>query len=239
MADLVLGLGVVAKVLIVEDDPVNLANVRHWLEHESYFVETAVDGDTAISLLRVYSYDVIVLDWDLPKISGLEVLRTYRQSGGMTPVLMLTGKTQMTEKETGLDSGADDYLTKPFEMRELTARLRSLLRRAARTADNFLQCGGLILEPRTRRVTCGEMDLNLLPKEFALLEFLMRHPDESFTGEALLNRVWTSESAASLNTVKSFVYLLRKKLAAAGKSDLLQTVPGEGYKLVSAAAKAK
>lgn len=228
-----------AKALIVEDDPVILANVRQWLEQDNYLVETAVDGDTAISLLRAYSYDVIVLDWDLPKLSGLEVLRSYRQSGGMTPVLILTGKSGMQEKETGLDTGADDYLTKPFQLRELTARLRSLLRRAARTADNVLQCGGLTLEPRTRRVTCGDTDLHLLPKEFALLEFLMRHPDESFTGEALLNRVWTSESAASLNTVKSFVYLLRKKLAAAGKSDLLQTVPGEGYKLVSAAAKAK
>ncbi len=224
-----------AKVLVVEDDRAVLSNVKQWLEQDNYLVETAMDGDTASALLRSYSYDVIVLDWDLPKLSGLEVLLSYRQSGGMTPVLMLTGKSQMAEKETGLDSGADDYLTKPFQLRELTARLRSLLRRAARTADNVLKCGEMVLEPRTRRVTCGEREIHLLPKEFALLEFLMRHPDESFSGEALLNRVWTSESSASLNTVKSFVYLLRKKLAAVGKADLLQTVPGEGYKLVSAA----
>lgn len=145
---------------------------------------------------------------------------------------MLTGKTKLEDKESGLDSGTDDYLTKPFQFRELSARLRSLLRRASGLTENALRVGDLVMEPGIKRVTSSGKEVNLLPKEFALLEFLMRHPNEIFGGEALLARVWPSESEASQNTVKSYVYMLRKKLAAAGYPSLIQTVHGLGYRLI-------
>src|SRR5207244_2050316 len=146
-----------------------------------------------------------------------------------TPVLMLTGKTEIDHKESGLDAGADDYLTKPFEFRELSARIRSLLRRASGLTDNVLGMGSLALEPKLKRVTSGGREIDLLPKEFALLEFLMRHPNQPFSAEALMARVWSADSVASVNTVKSFVYTLRKKLAAAGHHSLIQTDHGLGY----------
>jgi DNA-binding response OmpR family regulator len=222
-----------SKVLLVEDDLGLLVEIRQWLQHENYLVETATDGRSALELLQSYSYDVIVLDWNLPKVSGVEVLAQFRQKSGKTPVLLLTGRTHLDDKEYGLDVGADDYLTKPFQFRELSARLRSLLRRPREMTGNVLRCGELTLEPGAGRVTGGGKEINLLPKELALLEFLMRHPNQAFNGEALLTRVWSSESEASMNTVKSFIYLLRKKLASAGYDSLIQTAHGHGYKLVT------
>jgi len=221
-----------SKVLLVEDNQSLAADVKQWLESENYTVETAFDGQIAVEYLDAYTYDVIVLDWELPGFSGIEILKQLRQKKVTTPVIMLTACANVEDKEAGLDSGADDYLTKPFQLRELSARLRSLLRRKNRLTENVLRLGDLMIEPQTKRVSLIDREIALLPKEFALLEFLARHPNENFNGETLLNRVWSSDSEASVNTVKSFVYTLRKKLSVVGLSDLIQTTPGFGYKAV-------
>jgi DNA-binding response OmpR family regulator len=221
-----------AKVLVVEDDRSLLVELKQWLEVENYVVETAWDGRKALELLKAYHYDLIVLDWDLPYVNGLELLRDLRQRRDTTPVLMLTGKVEIEEKESGLDFGADDYLTKPFQFRELSARLRSLLRRASGLSESVLKVGGIAMDCSAKRVVAGSQEIKLLPKEFALLEFLLRHPDQVFNAESLLSRVWSSDSEASINTVKTYVYMLRKKLAAVGFSEFIQTAHGFGYKLV-------
>jgi DNA-binding response OmpR family regulator len=222
-----------SKLLLVEDNRSLSADVKQWLESENYSVETAFDGQSAIELLNTYSYDLVILDWELPGMTGIEILKQFRQKKGETPVIMLTGMSKLEEKETGLDSGADDYLTKPFQLRELSARLRSLLRRNHSLTENVLRLGDLVIEPQIKRASMNDREIALLPKEFAILELLARHPNEYFNGEALLSRVWSSESEASVNTVKSFMYTLRKKLTAAGLQEVIQTTPGFGYKAVS------
>lgn len=222
-----------SKVLVVEDDRNLSLDIQQWLTAENYSVETVGDGQSALDLLKAYSYDAVILDWELPKLTGIEVLRALRQSDIVTPVLMLTGKAEIDNKETGLDTGADDYLTKPFQFRELSARLRSVLRRSVGLTENVLKAGELTLEPTIKRVTSKGEEIFLLPKEFSLLEFFMRHPNQYFNGEALLSRVWTSDSEATLNSVKTYIYMLRKKLSAAGHDSLIQTAHGLGYRLVS------
>jgi DNA-binding response OmpR family regulator len=189
------------------------------------------DGEDAVNMLKSYQFDVIILDWQLPKMEGVDVLRNYRTGGGQTPVLMLTGKGAIAEKEVGLDAGADDYLTKPFHMKELSARLRALLRRPGSVTGNVLSARDICLEPSTFRVTKGGADIQLLPKEFALLEFLMRHPNQVFSADALLDRVWKSESNVSPETVRTCLKRLRRKIDTEEQESLIQTLHGVGYKL--------
>lgn len=220
-----------AKILIVEDDLDLRAIVEDWLKHEHHVVECASRGNEAVELLNIYPYDLIILDWELPELNGIQILRQFRNRGGRTPVLMLTGKGALDEKETGLDSGADDYLTKPFHMKELSARIRALLRRPAEPGETLITVGDLSLNPTTFAVTRGGAQIKLLPKEFALLEFLMRHPDQVFSAEALLDRVWRSDSDAAPETVRTCIKRLRKKLDSESEESLIQTLHGIGYKL--------
>ena len=222
-----------SKILLVEDNRSLSADVKQWLESENYTVEAVFDGQSAAEMLSAYTYDLVILDWELPELTGIEVLKNFRQKKGITPVIMLTGCATLEQKETGLDVGADDYLTKPFQLRELSARLRSLLRRNSRLTENVLRLGELVIEPQAKRLSLNDRDIPLLPKEFALLELLARHPNEYFNSETLLNRIWSSDSEASVNTVKSFIYTLRKKLSAAGLDDLIKTTPGFGYRVVT------
>lgn len=222
-----------AKILLVEDDRDLAGMVFDWLKFEHHLVEMVHDGQEGLELVQSYDYDIIVLDWELPNVSGVDILRQYRSGGGMTPILMLTGKGAVHEKEAGLDSGADDYLTKPFHMKELSARVRSLLRRPPQVTGNVLTAGLLSLEPSTYRVTKNGADLQLLPKEFALLEFLMRHPNQVFSAEALLDRVWKSESDVSPETVRTCLKRLRKKIDVEGEASIIQTLHGVGYKLAT------
>ncbi|HEY9785855.1 MAG TPA: response regulator transcription factor [Candidatus Obscuribacterales bacterium] len=220
-----------AKILIVEDDLDLRSIVEDWLKHEHHTVECATKGDEALDLLKVYPYDLIILDWELPNLSGIEILKAFRGCGGRTPILMLTGKGELDNKETGLDTGADDYLTKPFHMKELSARIRALLRRPASAVENVLKVGDLTLNPKTYAVTKGGADIKLLPKEFALLEFFMRYPNQVFSAEALLDRVWRSESDVAPETVRTCIKRLRKKLNAESEDSIIQTLHGVGYKL--------
>lgn len=205
--------------------------VRSFLLMEHHTVETLSDGADAVQHLRIYPYDVIVLDWQLPGATGVEILKQFRAAGGKTPVIMLTGKDSINDKELGLDSGADDYLTKPFHMKELAARIRSLLRRAPQVADNVLCAGDLLLDPAKYRVTKNGGTIQLLPKEFAVLEFLMRHPNQVFTPEALLERVWKSDSEATSEALRTTMKRLRKKIEDPDGPQLIRTVHGVGYVL--------
>ena len=216
-----------AKILVVEDDKEIQDSVKKILELEHHQVELASDGDEGLFMMGTYTYDVIVLDWQLPKKEGVEILKDYRNSGGKAPILMLTGKTSLDDKEQGLDSGADDYLTKPFAGKELAARVRALLRRPNLSTANVLNLAGIVLDPSARTVTRNGEAVELLPREFQLLEFLMRNPNRVFEQTAILNRVWPSESDATSEALRSTVKRMRKKIDPDG--EIVRTVHGVGY----------
>ncbi|MGH9551128.1 MAG: response regulator transcription factor, partial [Terriglobales bacterium] len=188
-------------------------------------------GRAAQEKLDSQSYDVLIVDWGLPDASGLEICKQYREKGGSAAVLLLTGKGAVTDKEQGLDAGADDYLTKPFHPRELSARLRALLRRPRELQDNILQVGSLVLDPQGARVTKDGKEINLLPKEFALLEFLMKHPNQVFAADVLLDKVWSKESENSPDTVRVHITKLRSKIDTEGEPSIIRTMHRVGYKL--------
>lgn len=222
-----------AKILLVEDDIEVCDVVREWLEDEHYTIDIVNSGTEAIERLRFDKYDVLILDWKLPDTTGIEVCKKFRSKGGLTPVIMLTGRTEITDKEQGLDAGADDYLTKPFHPRELSARLRALLRRSSDLKQNVLACGDIELDPQGFKVTKNGQEISLLPKEFALLEFFLRHPNQVFSPEALLDRVWSAESEASPDTIRVHITKLRGKIDTDGQPSIIKTLHRQGYKLES------
>jgi two-component system, OmpR family, response regulator len=220
-----------AKVLFAEDEKALSDVVIDWLESQQFLVDHVDNGREAMDRLKFYEFDVVILDWNLPEMDGVDILRQYRASGGTTPVLMLTGKRELDDKEEGFAAGADDYLTKPFKMRELTMRLKALLRRPAAFTETVLKARDISLDPTTHRVTKGEAELILKPKEFALLEFLLRHPGEVFTSEALIERVWPTVSDASPNTIRTYVNRIRNKVDTSDQESLISTVHGIRYRL--------
>lgn len=217
-----------AKVLLVEDDPELKESLLSWLKLENHVVELAESGEDALQLLDNFAYDVIVLDWGLPRMSGVEVLRKYRSSGGLTPVIFLTGRDDLSSKEIGLDTGADDYLTKPFDIRELTARIRSLLRRPVGLMPSKITVGNLVIEPETKKVWIGESLVRLTNKEYSVLEYLIRHPNQIYGARALMQAVWPSDSDSSEDTVRACVKNLRRKITIENEC-VVKTVPGSGY----------
>ena len=218
------------KILLVEDDK-NMANtVEDWLKTQQYEIDVAYDGEDGAERLLFYQYDAVILDWTLPNKSGLQVCQEFRSRGGKTPILMLTGKDAVEDKEVGLDSGADDYLTKPFHLRELSARIKALLRRPVVVVADLISHCGIDLDTKARRVRRGGVDLNLAPLEYKLLEFLMRNPNEVFAPEALLNRVWPNDSDASNETVRTCIKKLRKKVDIDGDDSVITNLPGVGYR---------
>lgn len=224
-----------AKILLVEDDLDLARTITRWLTAENHNVELISNGAEALELLDACKFDVVILDWGLPQMSGIEICKEYRARRGCSPIIMLTGKSATVEKETGLDSGADDYLTKPFSLRELSARLRALLRRQTSVMPTVLAAGDLELDPAKFTVTRKGVAVALLPKEFALLEFLMRHLDQTFSPEALLDRVWESDTEASEGAVRTCIRRLRMKLDDGDDDEdcLIQTIPRVGYRIRS------
>ena len=220
-----------AKLLLVEDDQSLADNVKNWLESENHVVDLLRDGAEAISHLKIYSYDVIILDIGLPGESGLSVLKSFRDAGGKTPIIFLTGKDSVEDKMTGLDSGADDYLTKPFNVNELSARVRALLRRTPDMNENSLSYHDISMDISSRAVRCGDREVKLSAKEFALLEFLLRHPEQVFSAQNLVDRVWTSYSDVSPESVRTYVTRLRAKIDEKDKPSIIQSLYGAGYKL--------
>lgn len=221
-----------AKILLVEDDRELGCMISTCLAFDHYFVECVADGDEAIARLKLYGYDLILLDWELPKVSGIDICRRFRDFGGNTPILMVTARSKVTEKTEGLDSGADDYLTKPFDMAELSSRVRALLRRSGgKFRPQDLQFEDIVLVPTDFLARRAGVDLLLSAKEFVLLEFFMRHPGRIFSADALINHVWRAEENPSLESVRQHIMNLRRKLESGGRSPVIQTIRGVGYKL--------
>lgn len=217
------------KLLIVEDDQELLRHISAWLTSEKYLVESASSGEDALQMLNNFNFDVIVLDWNLSGITGLEVCQKFRKSGGTTPIIFLTGESDIDHKELGLTAGADDYLTKPFHERELSARIKSLLRRAAGLTSNDLTVKGATLDILTRNVKYGERTTRLSPRETSLLEFLMRHTNRFYSSKNLLDSVWPMDSEVSEETVRTCMKTFRHKLTEIELGDLVKTVLRQGY----------
>ncbi|MBC7999626.1 MAG: response regulator transcription factor [Leptolyngbya sp.] len=220
-----------AKILIVEDDKSLVSTIKDWLNFEHHIVEVAETGEDALSLLKITNYDLMILDISLPGINGDDVLRQFRADGGSTPVIMLTGRGELKDKEDGLDAGADDYMTKPFHLRELSARTRAILRRPRALLENVLQFKDIQMDSTSFRVYKGEEEVHLARMEFALLEFLIRHKGQVFSPEAILDRVWQTESERSPESLRTLIKKLRRKIDTAGDATLIQNVHGVGYRL--------
>ncbi len=221
-----------AKILIAEDDKMTANMICELVKSLGHTSEVVYNGDDSLDRLKFYDFDLAILDWQMPGMSGVEVCKTYRQAGGRAPILMLTGKGNITDKEQGFISGADDYLTKPFDVRELSARIKALLRRPADYVEPA-ECNeaGIALDFQQHCLVVDGKSITLLPKEFAVLEFLLRHPDQFFTPEVLLNKVWSSESDATLDALRTCIKRIRKKVDPDDGPSLIATVRGYGYKL--------
>ena len=220
-----------SRILVVEDEDGLSGAIQEWLQDEHYVVTVASDGLEALKKLRHDSFELVLLDWMLPNLSGLEICKRFRATGGITPILMITAKSTLSAKEEGLDSGADDYLTKPFSMRELSARVRALLRRPKTKPEMIIEAGGIRLDRKSLKVTKGDQLLRLLPKEFILLEVLLRHSGTVLSTEELVDHVWGSNSDITPDTVRSHVKSLRKKIDSEGSPSLIKTIHGMGYKI--------
>lgn len=220
------------RVLVVEDD-LEIADVlRRSLRQEGYEVRSAPDGVEALSQAIEFVPDLVVLDLGLPRLDGIEVCRRLRAEGDV-PILILTARAETDDRVVGLDSGADDYLVKPFERKELLARVRALLRRRPPRGSASMTVGDLRLNPDTREVTRGDREIELTNREFELLEYLMRNEKLVVSRERLLDDVWGYDPTAPTNTIDVFISNVRRKLEADGEPRLLHTKRGAGYVLKS------
>jgi two-component system response regulator MprA len=218
------------RVLVVDDEPAVRSTLHRVLTLEGYAVELAADGADALRQFAVAAPGAVILDVLMPQIDGLEVCRRLRSSGYTTPVLMLTVRDGVDDVVAGLDAGADDYVVKPFDLRELLARLRALLRRRA-AAGEVLTIGDLTMDVGTRKVTRGGRALELTRTEFALLETLLRHPRQVLTRAALFQAVWNYDLGPETNVLEVYVGYLRRKLENGDGTRILHTVRGVGYAL--------
>jgi two-component system, OmpR family, response regulator MprA len=224
------GSGRSPRVLVVEDDEEIAGVLQRSLRLEGYDVRISADGEAALTDARAFVPDLVVLDLGLPKLDGIEVARRLRADDD-TPILMLTARDGVDARVEGLDSGADDYLVKPFDRQELLARLRALLRRRPPRGSASLVCADLQLNPDTHEVSRGERDIELTQREFELLAFLMRNERIVIPRQRLLEEVWGYDPFATTNTIEVFVSNLRRKLEAEGEPRLLHTIRGAGYVL--------
>jgi heavy metal response regulator len=217
------------KILVVEDEKKVSSFIKRGLEEESYEVDTAYDGEEGLKLALENSYDAIVLDWMLPKQDGLTVLKELRTNKRSTPVLMLTAKDTVEDIVAGLDSGSDDYLTKPFAFAELLARVRALLRRSEMDRGAELHFADLRIDPVTHKVWRGDKEIDLTAKEYALLEYFMRNPNQVLTRTMIADHVWDYTFDSFTNIIDVYVNYLRKKIDRDADKKLIHTVRGVGY----------
>ena len=218
------------RVLVVEDDEEIAQVLQRSLRLEGYEVRIAGDGEAALDQSAAFNPDLVILDLGLPKLDGIEVARRLRSTDDV-PILMLTARDALESRVEGLDSGADDYLVKPFERQELLARLRALLRRRPPRGSASVVVGDLSLNPDTHEVTRGDRAVDLTQREFELLEYLMRNERIVVPRQRLLEEVWGYDPFATTNTIEVFVSNLRRKLEAGGEPRLLHTIRGAGYVL--------
>jgi len=222
----------IVRVLLAEDEPDLGVAIKRSLTQENYIVDWTKNGIEASDLLDNCwtHYTLAILDWMLPKLSGLELCKRLRSQKNPLPILILTAKDRLEDKVEGLDAGADDYLVKPFKMAELLARLRALYRRSPYIPLQYLQVGSLTLDYGTRTVSCDDSKIELTAKEFQVLEYLMRHPNQIVTRDRVLNQLWEVGAEPVSNVVAAQIRLLRRKLAQYGHESLIETVYGTGYR---------
>jgi DNA-binding response OmpR family regulator len=223
----------VAKILIVEDDVPLASTISKYLHSERHLTVTVYDGTEAFERLRVETFDVLILDWQLPGMTGIELLKKLRSAGNTMLVLMLTGRSDIDDKESGLETGADDYLTKPFDLRELSVRVRGLLRRAVGSATNFIEVNDLKLDPGNFQVFKNNQEIRLTPRDFALLEFFMRNSGQVFAIDAILDRVWGHDSDASVDGLRAAIRRLRRVIDSTDdpSQSMIENVNRVGYRL--------
>jgi len=217
------------KILVVEDEKKVLSFIKRGLEEEKYDVDTAMDGEDGLKMALEKLYDLIVLDWMLPKKDGLTMIKELRSKKTMTPVLMLTAKDSVEDIVAGLDSGSDDYLTKPFAFAELLARVRALLRRVELDRGAEIRFADLRLDPVTHKVWRKEKEIVLTAKEYGLLEYFMRNPNQVVTRTMIADHVWDYTFDSFTNIIDVYVNYLRKKIDRDAEKKLIHTVRGVGY----------
>jgi len=228
------------RLLIVDDDPELRVFLRTELEIEGYACTEAASGQQALGLIRAESWDLLLLDWTLPDFSGVEICRRLRGSDDQTPVLMLTARDDVRERVEALDAGADDYLTKPFSIEELLARVRARLRSASKASSEpeTMQLADLQLTPASREVSRGAESISLTGREFELLHLLLRQPNQVHSRQEILNAVWGEQWVGDDNVLDVYIRALRRKLEREGRSTLIQTVRGVGFMLKESLPKA-
>ena len=219
-----------AKILLVEDEQALSDMVVDLLSDEHHIIEQAFTGIEGSDRIRLYEYDLIILDWELPGKTGIEIIKEFRLNGGVTPVLFLTGKNLLPDKIEGFNEGADDYMTKPYQAEELIVRVQALLRRPTTLLPNIVKFRHLELDIIGTKTFSQGIEVKLLPKEFALLVFLVKNKGHAFDHNTILNKVWSSESDASNEAIMTCVKRIRKKLDIEGQPSVITTVHGIGYR---------
>lgn len=219
------------RILLIEDEKRLSYVVEKGLVEAGYAVDKAFDGEEGLYLAESESYDVIILDLMLPKMDGIKVCRQLRKKKITTPILILTARTKVEDRVTGLDAGADDYLTKPFAFTEMKSRIQALIRRSHRQTESILKIDTLELDPLKHTVSRAKKSISVTPKEFAILEFLMRHKDEVVTRTQITEHTWDYNFDSLSNVVDVFITTLRKKIDSNQKVKLIHTVHGVGYKI--------
>ncbi|GJD20772.1 two component transcriptional regulator, winged helix family [Rivularia sp. IAM M-261] len=217
------------RVLLVEDEPGIAQFISQGLNEAGYAADVATDGEEGLDYALAAEYDIIILDIMLPKIDGLQLLRKLRTQGLKTPVLLLTARDAIEDRVRGLDAGADDYLSKPFALTELLARLRALLRRPPMQQDTVLRVGDLEMDVATREVHRAGKSINLSPREFTLLEYFMRHPRQVLTRSQITEHTWNFDFYENSNVIDVYIGYLRRKIDHGFDRPLLHTVRGVGY----------
>ena len=218
------------RILIIEDDPAILKVLQRGLAYDGYVVDIATEGRMGLNLARDHHPDLVILDWMLPGMDGLEVCRRLR-TGGSLPILMLTAKDTIQDRVQGLDAGADDYLVKPFNLDELLARIRALLRRTQTERQQVYKFADLTMDTASRQVTRGSRNIQLTAKEYELLELFLRHPRQVLTREVIFDRVWGYDFGGESNVLEVYIRYLRQKLESDAEQRLIHTVRGVGYVL--------
>jgi DNA-binding response OmpR family regulator len=224
------------KILLVDDDQRLTRALDDWLTAEEHQVEILADGQAGLERALHNDFDVLILDWNVPSLAGVDVCKQYKDSGGNAKVIMLTGKSTIQDRVTGLDAGADDYLTKPFNPEELSARVRALTRRTTAekksAGDAALVFGFLRLDPKSKELLKNDSPVKLKAKEFSLLEFLMRNPNQVFSANELLDSVWSQDSEVSTDTIRVYITRIREKIDRDKDNSVIKTVHAVGYKFV-------
>lgn len=221
------------KILLVEDDPLTRTTLSEILLAHQYTVNTATDGLTTLEMAGSFLYDLILLDIGIPKLDGISVCKQLRSKGYQNPILLLTARDSSTDRVMGLDAGADDYVVKPFDINELMARVRALLRRGKSVSTAVMTWENLSFDPINNEVKSGERLIHLTSKEYCLLELFLLNPKRIFSRRAILDRLWDFAESPGEETVSTHIKCLRQKLKAAGSANPIETVHGLGYRLRS------